>query len=53
MNRLLDVWEALISLSKYFLSNSFSQNTDNGSVAFSLLLSIFWRYFVFIANSQN
>ena len=35
-NRLLDVWEALLSFGKYFLSNTFSQNIDNCSVAFSL-----------------
>ena len=27
MNRLLDVWETLLSFSKYVLSNTFSQNT--------------------------
>ena len=37
MNRLLDVWEALLSFSKYFLSNAFSQNIGNCSEAFSLL----------------
>ena len=40
-NRLLDVWETLLSFSKYFLSNTFSQNLDNLSVAFSLLFSIY------------
>ena len=40
-NRLLDVWETLLSSSKYFLSNTFSQNIDNCSVAFSLLFSIY------------
>ena len=40
MNRLLDVWEILLSFSKYLLSNTFSQNIDNCSVAFSLLFSI-------------
>ena len=40
MNRLLDVWETLLSFSKYFLSNIFSQNIDNCSEAFSLLFSI-------------
>ena len=39
-NRLLDVWETLLSFSKYFLSNTLSQNIDNCSVAFSLLFSI-------------
>ena len=39
-NRLLDVWETLFSFSKYFLSNTFSENIDNCSVAFSLLFSI-------------
>ena len=41
MNRLLDVWVTLLSFSKNFLANSFSQNIDNCSVAFSLLFSIF------------
>ena len=41
MNRLLDVWETLFSFSKYFLSNTFSQNIDNCSAAFSLLFSIY------------
>ena len=41
MYRLLDVWETLSSFSKSFLSNTFSQNIDNCSVAFSLLFSIF------------
>ena len=40
-NQLLYVWETLLSLSKNFLSNTFSQNIDNCSVAFSLLFSIF------------
>ena len=40
-NCLLDVWEILLSFSKYFLSNTFSQNMDNCSVAFSLLFSIY------------
>ena len=39
-NRLLDVWETLLSFSKYFLPNTFSQNIDNCSVAFSLLFNI-------------
>ena len=39
-NCLLDVWETLLSLNKYILSNTFSQNIDNCSVAFSLLFSI-------------
>ena len=39
-NLLLDVWDTLLSFSKYFLSNTFSQNIDNCSVAFSLLFSI-------------
>ena len=29
MNRLLVVWETLLSFSKYFLSNTFSQNIGN------------------------
>ena len=33
-NRLLDVWETLLSFSKYVLSNSFSQNIKYCSVAF-------------------
>ena len=37
--RLLDVWETLLSFSKYFLSITFSQSIDNCSVAFSLLFS--------------
>ena len=40
MNRLLDIWKTLLSFSKYILSNTFSQNIDNCSVAFSLLFSI-------------
>ena len=40
MNRLLDVWETLLSFIEYFLSNTFSQNTDYCSVAFSLLFGI-------------
>ena len=40
-NRLLDVWEVLLSFSKYFLSNTLSQNIDNCCVAFSLLFSIY------------
>ena len=43
-NRLLDVWETLLSFSIYLLSNTFSQNIDNCSVAFSLLFSIFIRF---------
>ena len=41
MNRLLEVWETLLSLSEHFLSNAFSEKIDNCSVAFSLLFSIF------------
>ena len=40
-NRLLGVWKTLLSFIKYFLSNTFSQNIDNCSVAFSLLFSIY------------
>ena len=43
MNHLLDVWETFLSFSKYFLSNTFSQNIDNWSVAFSLC-SVYLRY---------
>ena len=39
-NRLLDVWETLLSFSKYFVSNTFSQNIKYCSVASSLLFSI-------------
>ena len=44
MNRFLNVWETLLSFSKYFLSNTFSQNIDNYSVAFSLLFSIYYYW---------
>ena len=40
-NRLLDVWETFLSFSRYFLSNTVSQNIDNCSVALSLLFSIY------------
>ena len=40
MNRLQDVMETLLSFSKYVLSNTFSQNINYCSVAFSLLFSI-------------
>ena len=40
-NRLLDVWESLLSFSKYVLSKAFSQNVKYCSVAFSLLFSIY------------
>ena len=43
MNRLLDVLETLLSFSKYFLFNTFSQNIDKCSVAFSLLFSIHYK----------
>ena len=41
-NRLLDVWETLLRLSKYILSSTFSQNINYCSVAFSLLFSTDW-----------
>ena len=34
------VWKIVLSFSKYFSSNTFSQNIKNCSVAFSLLFSI-------------
>ena len=40
-NRLLYVLETLLSFRKYFLANTFSQNIDHCSEAFSLLFSIF------------
>ena len=39
-NHLLDVWKTLLSLSKYFLSNTFGQNIEYCSVAFSGLFSL-------------
>ena len=50
MNGLLDVWVTLLSFSKYFLSNTFSQNIDKCSVAFLLFFStyIFRSLFVLL-----
>ena len=39
-NHLLDVWKTLLSFSKYFWFNTFSQNIKYCSVAFSPLFSI-------------
>ena len=52
MNRLLDVWDTLLSFSKYFLSNTISQNIDNFNVAFSLLFSIYVYICVLITLLQ-
>ena len=39
-NRLLGVWKPLLSFSKHFLSNTYSQNIEYCNVAFTLLFSI-------------
>ena len=46
-NRLLDVWATLLSFSKNLLSNTFSLNIDNWSVAFSLLFSIYYQRWLY------